>query len=121
MQILLVRLRLIGDVVFTTPAIRAMRRQYPQARLTYLVEEAAAAAQSLQDQANELARVVSIFKLQEGDERMALAAAPAPAPVVETAVAVTPRAKPALKKPEPAAPKAKKVVAAAASEEWEEF
>jgi ADP-heptose:LPS heptosyltransferase len=42
MQILLVRLRLIGDVVFTTPAIRAMRRQYPQARLTYLVEEAAA-------------------------------------------------------------------------------
>jgi len=84
-----------------------------------LVEEAAAAAQSLQDQANELARVVSIFKLQEGDERMALAAAPAP--VMETAVAVAPRAKPALKKPEPAAPKAKKVVAAAASEEWEEF
>lgn len=42
MQILLVRLRLIGDVVFTTPAIRALRRRYPQARLAYLVEEAAA-------------------------------------------------------------------------------
>lgn len=42
MQILLVRLRLIGDVVFTTPAIRALRRHYPDARLTYLVEAQAA-------------------------------------------------------------------------------
>jgi len=42
MQILLVRLRLIGDVVFTTPAIRALRRHYPNARLTYLVEAQAA-------------------------------------------------------------------------------
>ncbi len=41
MQILLVRLRLIGDVVFTTPAIRAVRRTFPDARLTYLVEDAA--------------------------------------------------------------------------------
>jgi ADP-heptose:LPS heptosyltransferase len=38
----LVRLRLIGDVVFTTPAIRAIRRHYPQARLAYVVEEEAA-------------------------------------------------------------------------------
>jgi lipopolysaccharide heptosyltransferase II len=37
-----VRLRLIGDVVFTTPAIHALRRAYPAARLTYVVEEAAA-------------------------------------------------------------------------------
>jgi ADP-heptose:LPS heptosyltransferase len=37
-NILLVRLRLIGDVVFTTPAIRALRRRFPQASLTYLVE-----------------------------------------------------------------------------------
>lgn len=43
MNILLVRLRLIGDVVFTTPAIRALRRRYPDARLTYIVEEEAAA------------------------------------------------------------------------------
>jgi lipopolysaccharide heptosyltransferase II len=42
-NILLVRLRLIGDVVFTTPAIRAIRRHYPDARITYIVEEEAAA------------------------------------------------------------------------------
>jgi len=35
---LLVRLRLIGDVVFTTPILRALRRRYPDARLTYVVE-----------------------------------------------------------------------------------
>ena len=38
MKILVVRLRLIGDVVFTTPVIRALRRQYPGAHLTYVVE-----------------------------------------------------------------------------------
>jgi ADP-heptose:LPS heptosyltransferase len=43
MNILLVRLRLIGDVVFTTPAIRAIRRHYPDARIAYIVEEEAAA------------------------------------------------------------------------------
>lgn len=43
MNILLVRLRLIGDVVFTTPAIRALRRHYSDARITYIVEEDAAA------------------------------------------------------------------------------
>jgi lipopolysaccharide heptosyltransferase II len=43
LNILLVRLRLIGDVVFTTPAIRAIRRYYPDARITYIVEEEAAA------------------------------------------------------------------------------
>jgi lipopolysaccharide heptosyltransferase II len=37
-KILLIRLRLIGDVVFTTPAIRAIRRRYPDARITYIVE-----------------------------------------------------------------------------------
>ena len=42
MNILLVRLRLIGDVVFTTPVIRALRRQFPSARISYLVEAAAA-------------------------------------------------------------------------------
>jgi ADP-heptose:LPS heptosyltransferase len=41
-NILLIRLRLIGDVVFTTPAIRALRRRYPEARLSYLVEPEAA-------------------------------------------------------------------------------
>jgi lipopolysaccharide heptosyltransferase II len=42
LKILLVRLRLIGDVVFTTPLIRALRRRFPDAHLTYLVEPGAA-------------------------------------------------------------------------------
>jgi ADP-heptose:LPS heptosyltransferase len=42
LHVLLVRLRLLGDVVFTTPAVRALRRRYPAARLTYLVERHAA-------------------------------------------------------------------------------
>jgi lipopolysaccharide heptosyltransferase II len=42
MKILLIRLRLIGDVVFTTPAIGALRRTFPNAQLAYLVEAPAA-------------------------------------------------------------------------------
>jgi lipopolysaccharide heptosyltransferase II len=38
----MVRPRLIGDVLLTTPAIRALRRRYPDATLIYLVEELAA-------------------------------------------------------------------------------
>ncbi|HUE84553.1 MAG TPA: glycosyltransferase family 9 protein [Vicinamibacterales bacterium] len=38
MKILLIRLRLIGDVVFTTPAIAALRHHFPDATLAYLVE-----------------------------------------------------------------------------------
>jgi len=41
LKILLVRLRLIGDVVLTTPLLRALRRTFPEAELTYLVEPAA--------------------------------------------------------------------------------
>lgn len=37
-RILLVRLRLIGDVVFTTPLPRAVRRHFPNAHITYVVE-----------------------------------------------------------------------------------
>src|SRR5262245_58572723 len=41
-KILLIRLREIGDVVFTTPAVRALRGRFPHAHLSYLVEPAAA-------------------------------------------------------------------------------
>lgn len=43
MRILLIRLRQIGDVVFTTPAVAALRARFPSAHLTYVVEPAAAA------------------------------------------------------------------------------
>lgn len=43
MTVLLIRLRLIGDVVLSTPVIRALRREFPGARLTYLVERGSAA------------------------------------------------------------------------------
>ncbi len=42
MTILLVRPRLIGDVLLTTPALRALKRRFPDARLIYLVEALAA-------------------------------------------------------------------------------
>jgi ADP-heptose:LPS heptosyltransferase len=42
LKILLIRLRLIGDVVLTTPAIRAIRQAFPDAELTYVVERYAA-------------------------------------------------------------------------------
>jgi methyl-accepting chemotaxis protein len=75
-----------------------------------LVEQAAAAAQSLQDQAGELQRVVSVFRLVEGEEPYIAAIAPiAPRAAVTTrAVVVTPAKpaaapRPALKRPAPAA------------------
>ncbi len=42
MKLLLIRPRLIGDVVFTTPAVRALRRRFPEAWIAYLVEPEAA-------------------------------------------------------------------------------
>jgi methyl-accepting chemotaxis protein len=107
-----------------------------------LVEQAAAAFQSLQDQASELQRVVSIFKLAAGEEAPAVEPAAPVAASAATAVAtravVARPARPQLKKPAakarpaagasasaaPAADKAsasKKVAAAAASDDWEEF
>jgi lipopolysaccharide heptosyltransferase II len=40
-NILLIRLRLIGDVVFTTPAVAALKQRFPDASITYLVEPSA--------------------------------------------------------------------------------
>lgn len=42
MRVLVIRLRLVGDVVFTTPVLRALRRAWPDVHLSYLVEPAAA-------------------------------------------------------------------------------
>src|SRR3989442_15862177 len=42
MRILLVRLRQMGDVVLTTPAVHALRATFPDAHLAYIVEPAAA-------------------------------------------------------------------------------
>ncbi|NTV14353.1 MAG: lipopolysaccharide heptosyltransferase I [Desulfobulbaceae bacterium] len=41
-NILIVKTSAIGDVTHTLPALNALRRQYPAARITWLVEEAAA-------------------------------------------------------------------------------
>ncbi|MGE5244767.1 MAG: glycosyltransferase family 9 protein [Betaproteobacteria bacterium] len=53
-RILLLRLRLIGDVVFTTPAVRALRRRFPDAHLAYLVEPAAAPVVALNPHLDEV-------------------------------------------------------------------
>jgi len=86
-----------------------------------LVEEAAAAAESLEEQARALATAVSVFKVAQG-AAVAVAAAPRPA---ATPAKVTPLPKaaprPAPKAPAPKAPAPKAKAAAAAEEQWEEF
>ncbi len=42
MNILIVKLSAIGDVIHTLPALNALRSHYPQAHITWLIEEAAA-------------------------------------------------------------------------------
>lgn len=42
MKILIVKLSAIGDVIHTLPALTALRRHYPEARIDWLVEEGAA-------------------------------------------------------------------------------
>jgi 3-deoxy-D-manno-octulosonic-acid transferase/heptosyltransferase-1 len=41
MEILIVKLSAIGDVIHTLPALNSIRNHYPQAHITWLVEEAA--------------------------------------------------------------------------------
>lgn len=43
-RILVTRLRFIGDVVLTTPVVRALRAQYPEAEIVYLAERGPAEA-----------------------------------------------------------------------------
>src|SRR6266851_58507 len=54
MRILIVRLRQIGDVVFTTPAIHALRVRFPDAHLAYIVEPHAAALIATNPHLNEV-------------------------------------------------------------------
>jgi len=93
-----------------------------------LVEQAAAAAQSLQDQAAELANVVGVFKLDKNEGLLSFQSAPAKpaAPVVkriEPAMrAAKSKAKASPVKSLPAAkPAVKKAASAASDDGWEEF
>lgn len=54
MRILLVRLREIGDVMFTTPAVRAIREHFRHAYIAYVVEPVAAAVMAGNPNVNEL-------------------------------------------------------------------
>jgi methyl-accepting chemotaxis protein len=79
-----------------------------------LVEEAAAAAASLEDQAAKLAHVVSVFRLDETVARRAPAAAPAKRPAARPTIAAA--------APRPAAPaKPQAQRSAKAADDWEEF
>jgi methyl-accepting chemotaxis protein len=99
-----------------------------------LVEEAAAAAQSLQDQASELTNVVSIFTLVEGEEKAAPTLAPPVAvkPAAKILAAapsrVKPRSAPVRKTSRApalastvAGPKPVPAKATAPDDEWDEF
>ncbi|RSZ59488.1 HAMP domain-containing protein [Massilia atriviolacea] len=74
-----------------------------------LVEEAAAASEAMQDQARQLAEVVSVFKLSAGAGAAAASAAP-------RQVAARPAPKPVLR-----APVKKQLASTAKTDDWEEF
>ncbi|MEG0879848.1 MAG: methyl-accepting chemotaxis protein [Janthinobacterium sp.] len=86
-----------------------------------LVEEAAAAAESLQDQASHLAEVVSVFKLGEQQRQVASTATPAAAPAAPRPV--TPRTPVPAKRLSVAKPQAvqRAPAKAPAGDDWEEF
>lgn len=85
-----------------------------------LVEEAAAAAQSLQDQAGELAKVVSIFKLNAGENAFVNRTSPTPARRVDSTPVTKP--KPAVKSLPAAKPAPRKAAPVKNDDaDWEEF
>jgi len=87
-----------------------------------LVEEAAAAAKSLQDQAANLAQVVSVFKLDESEVAVRSAPAARAAPVRAAAPAQKRLASPAKPVARPAPKPAQKAAQKAEqADEWEEF
>ncbi|MGK5068772.1 methyl-accepting chemotaxis protein [Janthinobacterium sp. RT4P48] len=83
-----------------------------------LVEEAAAAAESLQDQASHLADVVSVFKLGEQARQAAPAAAKAATVAASAPKATLPAKRLATAKPAPAE---RAPARAPAGDDWEEF
>jgi len=83
-----------------------------------LVEQAAAAAESMQEQSLRLGEAVGAFKLAGDALVQHQVAAPAPARAVVKAVAVAAPVAPALK---PARPKVEKKLMAAGGDDWEEF
>jgi methyl-accepting chemotaxis protein len=86
-----------------------------------LVEEAAAAAESMQEQADKLASAVAIFKLA-GDEFKQRRTAPAPQRAARPAAGSAVATRPAAGKPAPPAAAPKKLVAVTPSgDDWEEF
>jgi methyl-accepting chemotaxis protein len=95
-----------------------------------LVEQSAAAAQSLRDQADTLAQAVSVFKLSQGQAQRVIASAQGAAkatvhPSAARPVAATKvRAAPSVargRKPTPVAAAPKPTVAAPAGGDWQEF
>jgi methyl-accepting chemotaxis protein len=84
-----------------------------------LVEESAAAAASLKEQAGKLAEAVSVFKLAQGEARSVIAGAQSSA----RATPMASKAKPQAKRSAPAAAPAKAAApeAGKAKDEWEEF
>jgi hypothetical protein len=81
-----------------------------------LVEEAAAAASSLQEQAGSLSQVVSVFTLESAGGSMALRR-----PALSAKAPVAPRAAAAKAAPRKREPTATREVAAAAPGDWESF
>jgi methyl-accepting chemotaxis protein len=85
-----------------------------------LVEQAAAAAKSLQDQAAHLAQVVSVFKLDESEAPQAAPAAAPPRRAPPRKVAA-PRADPVPEEGAPQAPQRRAAKAGPVADDWEEF
>jgi ADP-heptose:LPS heptosyltransferase len=68
-KVLLIRLRRIGDIILTTPAVRALRTALPRAELVYVVEEP---YRKLVEGNPDIDRVVTVPKGQSRREFLAL-------------------------------------------------
>ena len=107
----------------TRASSRSTRRSMQMDQVTQqnaaLVEEAAAAAESMREQAQNLTRSVAVFKLAQGDLRAPAAQAPGKPEAKVTAVPPRAKAEPVL---EQSARKARKVAnARAGDDQWQEF